>query len=626
MRVGLCGVTIVVMSENVRKLVGVVIMAAIVAVGVVATGGGEDDSDFMRNRALRSAGIRTSTEAGLESVQQCFKDAFRREEALRKMVPEEPLPVQKIRANLDEIRSRMETRENPDAVSKTAVKCVEMASAIIEENRRFTDRQPSRNERRLPADDSRSRDENRVPADESPSPDPEPPPPFVQPTVTALSFGSLPGSGTYSDPFVIVEHKALREAPHKIEWSISDPDNLVGDVGWWAPIFKAENGTVDSQYYSTLTCGIEQWGSGPPKPDDIPQQGTFTTTCSAYSGYGVKTLVPGDYLVALPLIGHTAEEVWDYTAYSVEHPWADLWLRVIPAVQPVIEPVSFGAFSGSGTEESPFQIPATEATKSHLYDLHWSISDPEEVVGALSGYSGWGYQLWVSLGDDFYDLSPMRFGCDDGYSVAGLIVNEHCSFYVSALTPGTYLVDFEPKALTQWEAWDGKLAVAKQPYGEAWFEVTGPSNLANLKAELATNPLITALEYGELSGAGTASDPFFLPAEKANWDWPRDITWQITDPDNIIGLLGSTATVHTVNDYGIAHNLGTYAKCDNPGYLASNPPANGETITAACKVFLEQGLHLFAFSLHSNTFNTPLYGEESHDSLLSAAKFWVLVG
>ena len=37
MTVGLFGVTVVVMSENVRKLVGVVAMAALVVVGVVET-------------------------------------------------------------------------------------------------------------------------------------------------------------------------------------------------------------------------------------------------------------------------------------------------------------------------------------------------------------------------------------------------------------------------------------------------------------------------------------------------------------------------------------------------------------------------------------------------------------
>ena len=43
------------MSENVRKLIGVAVMAAIVVVGVVATSG--DDSDFTRNAAFAKGGV-----------------------------------------------------------------------------------------------------------------------------------------------------------------------------------------------------------------------------------------------------------------------------------------------------------------------------------------------------------------------------------------------------------------------------------------------------------------------------------------------------------------------------------------------------------------------------------------
>ena len=46
-------------SENVRKLIGVAVMAAIVVVGVVVTN--DDDSDFTRNRALRRGAESTST-------------------------------------------------------------------------------------------------------------------------------------------------------------------------------------------------------------------------------------------------------------------------------------------------------------------------------------------------------------------------------------------------------------------------------------------------------------------------------------------------------------------------------------------------------------------------------------
>ena len=47
------------MSENLRKLIGVAVMAAIVVVGVVVTN--DDDSDFTRNRALRRGAESTST-------------------------------------------------------------------------------------------------------------------------------------------------------------------------------------------------------------------------------------------------------------------------------------------------------------------------------------------------------------------------------------------------------------------------------------------------------------------------------------------------------------------------------------------------------------------------------------
>jgi len=45
----------VLVSENLRKLIGVAVMAAIVVVGVVATSG--DDSDFTRNAAFAKGGV-----------------------------------------------------------------------------------------------------------------------------------------------------------------------------------------------------------------------------------------------------------------------------------------------------------------------------------------------------------------------------------------------------------------------------------------------------------------------------------------------------------------------------------------------------------------------------------------
>jgi len=49
------------LSENVRKLIGVAVMAAIVVVGVVATN--DDDTDFTRNRALTDRDVATSSAA-----------------------------------------------------------------------------------------------------------------------------------------------------------------------------------------------------------------------------------------------------------------------------------------------------------------------------------------------------------------------------------------------------------------------------------------------------------------------------------------------------------------------------------------------------------------------------------
>ena len=45
------------MSENLRKLVGVAVMAAIVVVGVVATNGGDSDFDRTRNAAFAKGGV-----------------------------------------------------------------------------------------------------------------------------------------------------------------------------------------------------------------------------------------------------------------------------------------------------------------------------------------------------------------------------------------------------------------------------------------------------------------------------------------------------------------------------------------------------------------------------------------
>ena len=63
------------MSENLRKLIGVAVMAAIVVVGVVATSG--DDSDFTRNAAFTKGGV-IAKDAGGEKGGDCCDEALYR--------------------------------------------------------------------------------------------------------------------------------------------------------------------------------------------------------------------------------------------------------------------------------------------------------------------------------------------------------------------------------------------------------------------------------------------------------------------------------------------------------------------------------------------------------------------
>ena len=63
------------MSENVRKLIGVAVMTAIVVVGVVATSG--DDSDFTRNAAFAKGGV-MAKEALVAKSGDCCDEALYR--------------------------------------------------------------------------------------------------------------------------------------------------------------------------------------------------------------------------------------------------------------------------------------------------------------------------------------------------------------------------------------------------------------------------------------------------------------------------------------------------------------------------------------------------------------------
>ena len=63
------------MSENVRKLVGVVVMAVLVVVGVVVSSG--DDTDFTRNTAFTKGGVITK-DAGAEKGGDCCDETLYR--------------------------------------------------------------------------------------------------------------------------------------------------------------------------------------------------------------------------------------------------------------------------------------------------------------------------------------------------------------------------------------------------------------------------------------------------------------------------------------------------------------------------------------------------------------------
>ena len=63
------------MSENLRKLIGVAVMAAIVVVGVVATSG--DDSDFTRNAAFAKDGVMAKEAPPAKSGDCCDESLYR---------------------------------------------------------------------------------------------------------------------------------------------------------------------------------------------------------------------------------------------------------------------------------------------------------------------------------------------------------------------------------------------------------------------------------------------------------------------------------------------------------------------------------------------------------------------
>ena len=64
-------------SENLRKLIGVAVMAAIVVVGVVATNGDDSDSSRTRNAAFAKGGV-VAKDAGAEKGGDCCDETLYR--------------------------------------------------------------------------------------------------------------------------------------------------------------------------------------------------------------------------------------------------------------------------------------------------------------------------------------------------------------------------------------------------------------------------------------------------------------------------------------------------------------------------------------------------------------------
>ena len=61
------------MSENLQKLIGVVVMAVLVVVGVVVSSG--DDTDFTRNTAFTKGGV-IAKDAGAEKGGDCCDETL----------------------------------------------------------------------------------------------------------------------------------------------------------------------------------------------------------------------------------------------------------------------------------------------------------------------------------------------------------------------------------------------------------------------------------------------------------------------------------------------------------------------------------------------------------------------
>jgi hypothetical protein len=104
-------------SENLRKLIGVAVMAAIVVVGVVATSG--DDSDFTRNAAFAKGGVMTKEAPPVKGGDCCDETLYRLgqiEDRLSRieLALEANVPVERLS---EEERARIEFGQARDALA-----------------------------------------------------------------------------------------------------------------------------------------------------------------------------------------------------------------------------------------------------------------------------------------------------------------------------------------------------------------------------------------------------------------------------------------------------------------------------------------------------------------------------
>ena len=105
------------MSENLRKLIGVAVMAAIVVVGVVATSG--DDSDFTRNAAFTKGGVMAKEAPPAKGGDCCDETLYRLgqiEDRLSRieLALEANVPVERLS---EEERARIEFGQARDALA-----------------------------------------------------------------------------------------------------------------------------------------------------------------------------------------------------------------------------------------------------------------------------------------------------------------------------------------------------------------------------------------------------------------------------------------------------------------------------------------------------------------------------